>query len=385
MTARPHPTDDVVRPLHPFADAWTADQLLHTEFPPPRWAVPDIIPEGLSVLAGPPKVGKSYLVLAISVAVAAGGLALGSITCDPGPVLYLALEDTPRRLQRRLRQVLDGEPPPANLHLPTECPPLRAGGAELIRGWLDHHPGARMVVIDVFAKVRGQVPGGGDSYTEDYAATTIPKRIADDYGVAVILVHHIRKMAADDFIETLSGTNGIAGAADAIHVLKRARGEADGVLHTTGRDVEETERALRLDRRTGTWQLLDGPAIDHTLHTARAQILRHVREHPGIGPKQIADATGIPYELARRTCSRMAASNQLIRSDTGSYTAVPNEWDCTGTGTVPPVPLSQSAPDPGVNQPDPGGTPTGTPVPPVPLEQLRPTPAMPADPKETSR
>ena len=319
-----------VRTLHPFADAWPADKLLATEFPEPRWAVAGVIPEGLSMLAGAPKVGKSWLALGTAIAVASGGHALGAIPCDPGPVLYLALEDNPRRLQRRIRQILDGQPAPADLHLATHCPPLPAGGAEDICGWLQHHREARMVVIDVFAKVRGQV-AGSNAYADDYRATGIAKHIADQYGVAVVLVHHVRKMGAEDFLEQLSGTNGIAGAADTIHVLQRGRGDADGILHTTGRDVEETTRAMTFRPATGTWHLLDGPALDHSVHQTRALILRHVRARPGASPKEIADATGLDPSLTRRTCARMAQDGHLIKVADGQYTAPPD----TTTGDRP--------------------------------------------------
>ncbi|WP_344841921.1 AAA family ATPase [Nonomuraea dietziae] len=124
--------------------------------------------------------------------------------------------------------------------------------------------GAHLVVIDVFAKVRGTTPPGLSAYDADYAAMGYAKRLADTFGVAVVLVHHVRKMGSDDFLEQVSGTNGLAGAADSTLVLKRARGTADGVLHPA-RDVEEDERALSFQPDTGTWHLLDGPADEHAL------------------------------------------------------------------------------------------------------------------------
>ncbi|TCN39847.1 AAA domain-containing protein [Kribbella orskensis] len=323
MTANPiHPGEDNVRMLHPFADAWTADRLLDTEFPEPAWAIPGIVPEGLSVLAGAPKVGKSWLALCWALSVAAGGLALGSLQCDAGPVLYLALEDNPRRIQRRIRTVLDGAPAPSGLHLATDCAALGAGGSDDIAGWLDYFTGARMVVIDVFAKVRGQV-AGSNAYADDYCATGLAKTIADRYQVAVVLVHHVRKMGSEDFLEELSGTNGIAGAADTVHVLGRERYDADGTLATTGRDVEETKRALHQDPRTHAWSLLDGPALDHTVHDTSATILRYVRGHQGASPREIADATGLAIDLTRKTCARMEKRDHLIRVGDGRYAAPP--------------------------------------------------------------
>lgn len=300
--------------------AWTADQLMAAEFPEPKWAVPGILAEGVSLLAGPPKVGKSWLSLGLGLSVAAGGHAFDSVPVKGGPVLYLALEDTPRRLQGRMGKLLGGQKAPAGLTLVTECPPFPQGGSDAIAGWLDRNPDARMVVIDVFAKMRGQAPQGVSAYDADYVAVGYAKRIADHYGIAVVLVHHVRKMASEDFLTEVSGTNGIAGAADATLVLKRARGQADGILHVTGRDVNEAEYALQFQEASGAWHLLDGPASDHTIGDTRAAILRHVRAHPGARPKDIADALPqVDTDTVRRTCSRMAADGQLTKDGSGRY------------------------------------------------------------------
>lgn len=308
--------------------AWTADQLMAAHFPEPKWAVPGILAEGVSLLAGPPKVGKSWLSLGLGLAVAAGSKAFDSVPVQGGPVLYLALEDTPRRLQTRMGKLLGGQKAPAGLTLVTECPPFPQGGAEAISQWLDRNPDARMVVIDVFAKMRGQAPQGVSAYDADYHAVGFAKRIADHYGIAVVLVHHVRKAGSEDFLTEVSGTNGIAGAADATLVLKRARGQADGILHVTGRDVNEAEYALQFQDASGAWHLLDGPVSDHTVGETRAAILKHVRANPGAKPKDIA--TALPHvdiETIRRTCSRMAADGQLTRDAGGRY------YPDTGTRT----------------------------------------------------
>lgn len=300
--------------------SWSADQLMNTSFPEPAWAVPGLIPEGVALLVGAPKVGKSWASLGMALAIASGGTVFGSIQVDPGPVLYLALEDTPRRLKHRMGKILAGTPAPPSLTIATECPALPNGGDTLIGGWIERNSGARMVVIDVFAKVRGHTPPGTNPYEADYAAVTRAKQLADRYGTAVVLVHHVRKAGAEDFLNEVSGTNGIAGAADTILNLRRGRGQADALLHVTGRDVDETEKALSFHAPTGTWQLMDGPASDHQLHDTRATILRCVRDRPGMGPGEIA--TTIPGANAatiRQTCARMAGDGQLRKDPGGRY------------------------------------------------------------------
>ncbi|GAA2367328.1 AAA family ATPase [Streptomyces carpaticus] len=300
--------------------AWTADELMAADFPEPKWAVPGIIAEGVSLLAGPPKVGKSWLSLGLGLSVAAGGRAFGSVPVDGGPVLYLALEDTPRRLQSRMGKILGSSPAPVGLTLATACPPLPQGGGEAIAQWLERNPDARMVVIDVFAKMRGTSAPGSSAYDADYAAVGHAKRLADHFGVAIVLVHHVRKAASEDFLTEVSGTNGLAGAADATLVLKRSRGQADGVLHVTGRDVDEAEYALHFAPDRGAWNLLDGPATDHTIGDTRAAILRHVRTHPGARPRDIATALpDIDADTIRRTCARMATAGQLTKDIKGRY------------------------------------------------------------------
>ncbi len=323
-------------PAEALHAAWTADQLMATEFPEPRWAVPGILSEGVNLLAGPPKVGKSWMSLGLAISVAAGGRALDTLDVEPGPVLYLALEDTPRRLKTRMGKLLGGSPAPHNLTLATTCPTLPAGGDTAITSWLDTHPGARMVVLDVFAKMRGTPPAGMSAYDADYTAVGRAKRIADEYGVALVLVHHVRKMGSDDFLETVSGSNGIAGAADAVLVLKRGRNQADAVLNVTGRDIDEAEYALTFHSTSGTWQLLDGPASDHTLHETRATIQRYLREHPGTGPKTIAEATRLDREQVKKTCQRMAADGQL-RATTGGRYSAPASGTSDTTSDVSPL------------------------------------------------
>jgi hypothetical protein len=289
------------------------------EFADPTWAVPGVIAEGVTLLAGPPKVGKSWLALNLGVSIAAGTPALGSIPIEPGPVLYLALEDTPRRLQSRMRKVLAGTPASHDLTLDTYCPPIPEGGDTYIAGWLEENPGARLVVIDVFTKVRGRPPVGTNSaYEADYAAIGGIKRLADTYAVPVVLVHHIRKAASDDFLATVSGTNGLAGAADAVLVLERSRAQADGVLHVTGRDVEERDYALAFNADIGAWSLLDGNPEELLMTDNRALIARYIRDYPGSKPADIAEALNLKPDTARQTLSRMARAGQL-RATAGTY------------------------------------------------------------------
>lgn len=314
------------RPLQPVPEPperktrWTDAELMAVQFPEPRWAVPGLLCEGVNLLAGAPKLGKSWLSLGLGADIANGDPALGSIDVERGPVLYCALEDTGRRLQRRRRQMLaaGGRAAP-HLTLETACPDMTHGGDALLIDWLEDNPHARLVIIDTFEKMRGQDPTGSSAYAADYRAAARFKTLADYYGVPFLLIHHVRKQGAEDFQAQVSGTNGLTGAADAIMVLDRARGQADAVLHVTGRDVEETDYALSFDATAGAWTKLDGPAADHTVEHTRALILRFVRDYPGSKPAAIADALELKPDTARQTCRRMAEQGQLRTATGGTY------------------------------------------------------------------
>lgn len=321
----------------PRKTSWTAAELLAAHFPEPRWAVPGLIGEGVTLLAGPPKAGKSWLALNLCVAVSAGGKALSSIDVQAGPCLYLALEDTGRRLKDRLSKVLGPSPAPPGLIIATECPPLAEGGLTLISKWIENHQAPRLVMIDVFERIRGQARQGESAYTADYTAVREVKSLADEHQVGIVLIHHVRKVGAADFISEVSGTLGLAGAADTVAVLKRSRGELDGVLAVTGRDVEENEYALRFDTGLGTWQML-GLASELVASDTRQKILAFVAEHVSARPAEVALGTGLDKELTKKTMQRMRYDGQLDTEGNGNY-FIP--------ARVPVgVPLSPEAPNP---------------------------------------
>jgi hypothetical protein len=290
-------------------------------YPPLRWAVPGLVPEGLSLLVGPPKAGKSWAALDVALAVAAGGRALGALPCEEGDALYLALEDSERRLQDRVRLLLgDGTPFPVGLHLATGWP----RGLDAVREvglWAAEHPGARLVVVDTLARVRA--PAGlraGSAYEEDTAALVPWQKLAVHYGLAVVLVHHDRKATVTDFVDAVSGTHGLAGVADSTLVLDRARMENYGRLLLTGRDVQEREVSLQ---RTGpSWQVYEGPIPDDALGDLSARILRAVAAQPeGAKAADVATAVEGDPETVRRYLARLAESGRLQKKGRGLYTA----------------------------------------------------------------
>lgn len=352
-TSEPHETSTAPNP-DPTGGIITAPDLLALELPEPRWAIPGILPEGVSILAGRPKLGKSWLALAVAIAVGAGGRALGKIDVKAGSVLYIALEDTKRRLQDRLRKLCP-KGAPARLHLVTTWPRLHEGGAERLRAWIDAHPDARLIVIDTLERIRRSRTANGNLYGEDTQAIADVQALAAQRGIAIVLIHHVRKGEAEDPLEMVSGSFGLTGAADAVIVLSRGRGQADAILSVTGRDVEEAEHALRWDPAASVPWTLIGDAGEVQRSAERRSVLSALGQagRP-MWPKEIAALLGRHESTVRGLLSRMLAAGELSRDARGRYSPNPPSTPPTrSTRSTPstastaerPVPPVDSAPE----------------------------------------
>jgi hypothetical protein len=292
------------------------------EFPPVRWVVEGYIAEGLTVLAGKPKVGKSWLALAIALGVAIGGMVLGGRRCAKGSVLYASLEDTQRRLQDRLRKVHGADsrtPWPAALTFWTsgEMQPLNGGGIDQLRAWITDNPDPRLIIIDTLAKVRSGPQGKESAYEADYRELGSLKVLADETGVAIIVVTHTRKAEAEDAFDTVSGTLGITGAADTTLILSR---DALGVtLKAAGRDVAEVETAVEFDRESFSWREL-GEASEIRRSGERGAILAALLDAGGaMTPGELAAETGQKGDNVRRLLGKMTKAGEVVRAGRGKY------------------------------------------------------------------
>jgi len=177
------------------------------EFPPLQWAVDGLIPEGFGLITGPPKLGKSWFVLGVLLAIAAGGRAVGRIHVDPKPVLYLALEDGDRRMQARVRALNGEEPTPDGFNFLTAAEPSTV--IQMIDAWLSYHPEG-VVALDTLGKVMPQAFPGEGAYQRDYRVGGILKKLTDTYpGSTLMVVHHVRKQGSGDWMDSTSGTNGL--------------------------------------------------------------------------------------------------------------------------------------------------------------------------------
>ncbi|WP_137391676.1 AAA family ATPase [Rhodoligotrophos defluvii] len=311
----------------PTFAGYTAHELQRKSFPPLRYVVPGYIVEGLTILAGRPKLGKSWMTLDWALSVACGGPAFGSVMCEEGDVLYAALEDNERRMQRRIEQMLpEGLYWPSRLTITHSLPRLDEAGLAELETWRQSVDSPRLVAIDTFAKVRPIRRSSDNAYDADYAVLVPLQEWAADNGIAVVIVHHQRKMDAEDPLDSVSGSTGLTGAADTTLVLSR---KSDGVtLYGRGRDIEEIETAMKLDQSRGQWLVL-GNAEDVRRSDERKQLLAALQEAGGaLGPRDLADVTGISYDNVRQTLVRMARAGEIEKTGRGKYVTLGYSTTC---------------------------------------------------------
>jgi len=233
-----------------------ARNLQDADLPPAVYIVRELLTAGLAALVSPPKYGKSWYVLQLCLAVAAG-MPFMTYRTERGACLYLALEDTPRRLQDRMNKLLDGKQAPELLDFAVSAKSLDDGLIEQLEGYVKSNPAAKLIVIDTLQKVRGAAKSNEGAYQADYRTMTPLKEFADRHNLCILVVHHLRKMKDEgDPFNMISGTNGILGALDTAIVMTREKRESkDTLMSVTGRDVEAQDKMIFFDRATCTWNM----------------------------------------------------------------------------------------------------------------------------------
>ena len=229
------------------------ETLMDMQFPKSRFCIQSLLPQGVSILGGAPKIGKSWMVLDWCVRIAKGEL-VWNLPTDKGTVLYLCLEDSLARIQDRLNLITDEVP--SNLYLATKSESIETGLIQQVQNFIFSHTDTILIVIDTFQMVRNS--SSELSYANDYNETRKLKRYADEMSISILLVHHLRKQGDRDPLNKLSGTTGISGAADAVFVLEKdKRNENKANLLCTGRDIEQREFQLSFNKENCTWDLIN--------------------------------------------------------------------------------------------------------------------------------
>jgi hypothetical protein len=323
----------------------TARDLQSKKFKPVRIILPGLIPEGVTLLAGKPKVGKSWLALDVCLAVAdETRYVLGSMQPVHGAVLYLALEDNQRRLKKRIDKIVQSGTWPDRLELHTEWKRMDQGGLEDIEAWIksaiESGKEPRLIWIDTLAKIRPIAGRSEQAYAADYRAIDGVQKLAGQYGVGVVLNTHLRKAPSeDDPFDEVSGTLGLTAAADTTIVMKRHSGMVK--VYVRGRDIEEAEFAAEFNRMTCRWRIVGG--ADDVFRSQERQAILTALKDAG------EDKTGNPVAMSlsdimvaiersdrgpvKSLLHKMRKDDQVVSPRTGYY-ALPGKDRLNGVDRV---------------------------------------------------
>jgi AAA domain/Toprim domain len=292
-------------------------------FPALRFVVPGLMPEGLVLLAGKPKAKKSWLALDVAIAATADRFTLGEIKPDQGDVLYLALEDSLRRVQRRMTKLLGMQKWPSRLLIKTTWKRVDQGGLDGIAAWAKSVERPTMVVVDTLERVRPMPSPSSKAtpYSLDYAALTGLQQIAAELQIAILVITHVRKATADDVFDTISGTLGLTAAADTILVL----GPKNGVMSlcVRGRDIEESEKAVQWNQNTCRWTITGDTPHDAPKSDSRGHILAALAAAGrAMSVDEVTKATGFKNrDAADKMLQRMFKEMEIDRPSRGMYEA----------------------------------------------------------------
>ncbi len=286
------------------------ESLISLPLQPLNFVVNSLLSQGLHILAGSPKVGKSWLALWLSVAVAKGEPVWG-MSVKQGTTLYLCLEDSTLRIQNRLFEITDDAP--ANVHFSTESEMLGKGLEQQLRTFLIEHPDTVLVIIDTLQMIRGN--SYDNTYANDYRDLSALKQIADSNGIAILLIHHLRKEPSDDVFNRISGTTAISGVVDSSFTLvEERRGSGKAKLSCIGRDIEYREMTLERSAEN-VWKMISDSRTQPELLVDRivsllSELMRSRTEFIGTPTElsELIDPVGVE-RITPKKVSRLVLQN----------------------------------------------------------------------------
>lgn len=303
-------------------DRFTAAELGEMLFDPLQYVCKPILVPGATILAGKPKVNKTWLAQEISLAVATGGMACSEWQSLQGDVLFFALEDNKRRLQRRLSMLRPRGDWPDCLTFQTAAPRMFDGFDEVVKKWADGCRAPRLVVIDTYNYIRPMRPGDRVSYQADYADSAAISALADDLGVSILAIHHMRKMESEDPLDSISGSTGIAAGFDTVLALSRSS-EGNLKLEGRGRDILPVEIALDFNIDNARWTVEGDPAVARASDERKA-ILHHLEQEGEAGPKEISEHIDVAYDVVRQLLPKMVRDGLIRKDGRGTYAPIHN-------------------------------------------------------------
>jgi len=314
--------DHPLKELKPF----TAEDLIEADFPPLEYLVDGIIPEGTSILAAAPKVGKSLMCLNIAVAVARDGKAFGKVGVKSGRVAYIDLDGNVRGTQKRLMNLLQGDPAPENLEMFRRFPRVDKSSdgdaTDRLQTYLEHFPDTQLIIVDTLKGIRPKTSGRRSMYDLDYEAITPLRKLAQAHEVSMLFVHHTNQGDADDVVEQVSGSSGLTAAVDNVLVMTKDRSQHDAKIKAVCRETEDSEYAFSFDEDRTTW-ILKGESTSFAKTSERQKILEALckvtSEDDPAGPKHVDSACNVSYDTIRQLLGKMVDEGTVEKVGRGKY------------------------------------------------------------------
>lgn len=243
--------------------SFTAKELLSKELAPLPVMVNNMLYQGLAILGGAPKARKSWWCLDLCLSISSGKPFLGFETnkCE---CLYLALEDSDRRLKNRIKLILGSNEIPEGFRIEIECDTLENNLIKSLEHYLLKFPNVKLIIIDTLQMIRGMQGHKESGYAYDYREGKKLKNFADEHGICILVVHHLRKMKDSDVFNQLSGSTGLTGVADTIMILDREEVKTEASLYIRGRDIEEEVYKMRFRSDILKWEILSKDTENQT-------------------------------------------------------------------------------------------------------------------------
>lgn len=282
----------------PLPQGISGRTLLESDMAEPIFLIEPWAPEGLILLAGRPKLGKTTLLRQKSVAIATGGLFFGE-PCKKSKVLFLSLEENIRLMRRKLRLARYTGDDLQDIDLHFEWP-RGIAGAEEVNRYLKEHPNVRYVVVDSLTKFRELPDRNTPPFMADYEAMQhLHAVVKDRDGCAIEVLHHTRKGKSEDPIDDISGTYGLTAGCDGYFVMRHC--ETGALLYAGGRMWDRDEGTFSLTRANQRWELGEVP---DDLTDDQRYVMELLEKAGGMGPSELAKA---------RQVGRAAAYKMLVR------------------------------------------------------------------------
>ncbi len=309
----------------------SAEEFSKIQYPPIKFLVQDILPEGLSILGGSPKIGKTFFALNMALSIAQGDITLGSLQTEKTGVAYFAVDEKDQYVQEKFNNIREFQRKhniPENMEFGFKMNRLSEGGYEQIIDYIDRKPQIKFIVIDTLGRVRKR-SGMGNAYEVDVEAIGQLQDICKEKNVSMLLLHHNKKGKSEDFIENLSGSMGISGTVDTILALERSRGETEGTLKVTGRLIkDEKDLSIKFNKDLLSWEILGDSELYRQSKERKELIDILLKENYPMTNKDLQAVTGMNYSTIKGLTWRMAKDGILLKINNGAYVISPSIlWD----------------------------------------------------------